>query len=185
MANLIFAAALFWIHAVHGFRMVVPTSRMNTNLFSSTSVSEQTTSNNPSQATSILESYSNQQNVFTVEDGKVGLGGGTSASNYWNTLAPSEIETVIGAVRELANQADLERTSQVKKEDGSTYGRLMLGICAGNTAEAIQTLKDWVAGLKLPKGLLHGMDVDGVPVEIDGAVYVKYSTGKFLLLFMK
>lgn len=53
----------------------------------------------------------------------------------------------------------------------------MLGICASSAAEGIATLKSWVTNLELPRGLLHGMDQDGVPLQIDGAVYIKYNSG--------
>jgi Domain of unknown function (DUF1824) len=55
--------------------------------------------------------------------------------------------------------------------------RVMLGICAPNAQEGIQTLKSWVSNLDLPRGLLHGMDQDGVPLQLDGAVYIKYNSG--------
>lgn len=55
--------------------------------------------------------------------------------------------------------------------------RVMLGICASNAQEGIQTLKSWVSYLDLPRGLLHGMDQDGVPLQLDGAVYIKYNSG--------
>lgn len=137
---------------------------------------------NYNEATSLLASYSNQQNQFTADDGNQGMGGGTSASKYWSTLSADKTQTVAHAVQSLTIQADYERTT-AKKKDGFAYGRVMLGICAGSTEEAIQTLKEWVAGLKLPKGLLHGMDLDGVPIEIKGGVYIKYSTGKSKLTF--
>ena len=55
----------------------------------------------------------------------------------------------------------------------------MLGFCASNAPEALSGLKSWVTNLDLPRGMLHGMDVDGVPIPVEelGAVYVKYSTG--------
>lgn len=53
----------------------------------------------------------------------------------------------------------------------------MLGICASSVQEGIATLKSWVANLNLPRGLLHGMDIDGVPLNIEGAVYIKYNSG--------
>lgn len=55
----------------------------------------------------------------------------------------------------------------------------MLGFCASNAPEALGGLKSWVTSLTLPRGMLHGMDVDGIPIPIEelGAVYVKYSTG--------
>ncbi len=61
----------------------------------------------------------------------------------------------------------------------SSSGRIMLGFCASNSPEALSGLKSWVTHLNLPRGMLHGMDVDGVPIPVEelGAVYVKYSTG--------
>jgi len=55
----------------------------------------------------------------------------------------------------------------------------MLGFCASNAPEALGGLKSWVNSIALPRGMLHGMDVDGVPIPVEelGAVYVKYSTG--------
>ena len=75
------------------------------------------------------------------------------------------------AVRVLSEKAAEER------EKDSTQGRCMLGICASSTEEAVGTLKAWVTSLQLPRGLLHGMDKDGVPIEIEGGVYIKYKTG--------
>ena len=59
----------------------------------------------------------------------------------------------------------------------ATQGRVMLGICAASAAQGIATLKSWVTALALPRGLLHGMDKDGVPIDLDGAVYIKYNSG--------
>ena len=55
----------------------------------------------------------------------------------------------------------------------------MLCICAANAPEALSGLKSWVSSIDLPRGMLHGMDIDGVPIPVEdlGAVYVKYSTG--------
>lgn len=53
----------------------------------------------------------------------------------------------------------------------------MLGICASSATDGIAALKSFVSNLNLPRGLLHGMDQDGVPLQIDGAVYIKYSSG--------
>jgi hypothetical protein len=59
----------------------------------------------------------------------------------------------------------------------SINGRVMLGICASTAEEGLATLKSWVPTLGLPRGLLHGMDEDGVPLQLDGAVYIKYNSG--------
>ena len=64
-----------------------------------------------------------------------------------------------------------------ERDRDSTLGRCILGICAASAEEGIATLKAWVTGLDLPRGLLHGMDKDGIPLDINGAVYIKYNTG--------
>lgn len=58
-----------------------------------------------------------------------------------------------------------------------TQGRCILGICAQSAEEGIATLKAWVTALALPRGLLHGMDKDGVPIDLSGGVYIKYNSG--------
>jgi hypothetical protein len=75
------------------------------------------------------------------------------------------------AVRFLSEQAANERNQD------STKGRCMLGICASSLEEGIFTLKSWVTTLQLPRGLLHGADVDGVQMKLDGGVYIKYNSG--------
>jgi len=75
------------------------------------------------------------------------------------------------AVMLLSNEAARERA------EDSTRGRCMLGICAPSAEDGIATLKSWVTSLQLPRGLLHGMDKDGVPLQLDGAVYIKYNSG--------
>lgn len=76
-----------------------------------------------------------------------------------------------GAVRLLSQKAGEERTAD------ATMGRCMLGICASSSQEGISTLKSWVTGLELPRGLLHGMDKDGEPLDLKGGVYIKYNSG--------
>ena len=75
------------------------------------------------------------------------------------------------AVLLLNQRAAEERTAD------STLGRCMLGICASSASDGIQALKSWVSALELPRGLLHGMDKDGLPLEIEGPVYIKYNSG--------
>jgi len=41
----------------------------------------------------------------------------------------------------------------------------MLGFCAENVPEALLGLKTWIPSLGLPRGLLHGLDVDGVAID--------------------
>jgi len=69
-----------------------------------------------------------------------------------------------------------KEATELRQKD-STKGRVMLGICASSAAEGVQTLKSWVTALELPRGLLHGLDKDGVPIELEGAVYIKYNSG--------
>ncbi len=54
----------------------------------------------------------------------------------------------------------------------------MLGICAETAERGVHTLKEWVTALKLPRGRLHGMDKEGVALDMSdfGAVYIKYSS---------
>ena len=55
--------------------------------------------------------------------------------------------------------------------------RVMLGICAPDAAGGLAALKAWVTDLGLPRGKLHGLDIDGVeqpPPE--GPVFVKYNS---------
>ena len=53
----------------------------------------------------------------------------------------------------------------------------MLGICAPSAEDGLASLKTWTAELGLPKGKLHGMDRDGVPVDPPkGAVFIKYNS---------
>lgn len=62
--------------------------------------------------------------------------------------------------------------------DQASVGRVMLGICAQDAIEGVNTLKAWVTCLDLPKGPIHGMDIDGVPIDMSnfGAVYIKYNS---------
>jgi hypothetical protein len=83
----------------------------------------------------------------------------------------ASLHQLADAVKLLSQQAAIERQAD------PTVGRCMLGICASSVQEGIATLKAWVAALQLPRGLLHGMDKDGIPLDIQGAVYIKYNSG--------
>ncbi|MGK3741390.1 MAG: hypothetical protein ACI90V_008243, partial [Bacillariaceae sp.] len=63
------------------------------------------------------------------------------------------------------------------RDRDSTTGRCMLGVCAPSAEVGLATLKAWVTSLDLPRGLLHGMDKDGIPLDINGPVYIKYNSG--------
>ena len=54
----------------------------------------------------------------------------------------------------------------------------MAGICAEDAHQGIAALKQWVEALRLPKGRLHGMDVNGTALNMDhfGPVYIKYNS---------
>ena len=98
---------------------------------------------------------------------------------YYNPDIKGETPDSSDELREQAREAVeyLNRVAADQRAQDATRGRCMLGICASSTEEAIATLKSWVTGLNLPRGLLHGMDKDGVPIEIEGGVYIKYNTG--------
>lgn len=124
-------------------------------------------------ATLTLSGYDQSQQTFIQADGSQGMGGGLSALNHILSLDGATRTSLQDAVRTLTSQAHSERALD------SAKGRIMLGFCASNAPEALTGLKSWVANLDLPRGMLHGMDVDGVPIPVEdlGSVYVKYSTG--------
>lgn len=101
------------------------------------------------------------------------MGGGTSALNHVRSLSETSRSSLRDAVRTLIARAHVER------DVDSSKGRIMLGFCSANVPEALSGLKTYVSELALPRGNLHGMDVDGVPIPPEelGSVYVKYSTG--------
>ncbi|KAG7364633.1 DUF1824 domain containing protein [Nitzschia inconspicua] len=118
------------------------------------------TINSLDDATSILSEwdrlYNPDNNVESAQDDNV-------IQEKRLSLAP--------AVRLLSEMATQERNAD------STQGRCMLGICASSAEEGVATLKSWVTALNLPRGLLHGMDKDGVPLDLSGGVYIKYNSG--------
>lgn len=73
----------------------------------------------------------------------------------------------------LLNQAATDEREATR----GTGGRVMLGICADSAEQGLGCLKSWVPSLQLPRGLLHGMDDNGVPIEIKDGVYIKYNSG--------
>eukprot|EP00553_Chaetoceros_curvisetus_P004784 CAMPEP_0204622786 /NCGR_PEP_ID=MMETSP0717-20131115/8476_1 /ASSEMBLY_ACC=CAM_ASM_000666 /TAXON_ID=230516 /ORGANISM="Chaetoceros curvisetus" /LENGTH=243 /DNA_ID=CAMNT_0051637629 /DNA_START=23 /DNA_END=751 /DNA_ORIENTATION=- len=126
-----------------------------------------------SSATSTLQHYEDMQLDY-VNKSPIGKGGGTAALKFMQTkLAPVDREKIRIAVLTLVDEAHRQRAAN------SAEGRIILGICAENVDEALLGLKTWVPTLNLPRGLLHGMDVDGVPIPPEelGSVYVKYNTG--------
>ncbi|KAL3805334.1 hypothetical protein HJC23_009041 [Cyclotella cryptica] len=160
---------------VHSFTPSPIFVRHRSYFFSSFTQSTIETSNNNqiNNATQILQSYDASQQQFIASDGNQGMGGGLSAYNHIRSLDPSTRTSLREAILTLVNQAHTER------EADSSQGRIMLGICASNAPEALAGLKSYVTSLSLPRGMLHGMDIDGVPIPIEdlGSVYIKYSTG--------
>ncbi|KAL7519951.1 hypothetical protein ACHAWX_004706 [Stephanocyclus meneghinianus] len=160
---------------VHSFTPSLNTVRHHSYFFSSFTQSTIETSNDNQihNATQILQSYDSSQQLFIASDGNQGMGGGLSAYNHIRSLDASSRTSLREAILTLVNQAHTER------ETDSSRGRIMLGICASNAPEALAGLKSYVTSLSLPRGMLHGMDIDGVPIPIEdlGSVYIKYSTG--------
>lgn len=60
--------------------------------------------------------------------------------------------------------------------EAAPAGGVQLGILALDSKEAVAALGEWTRGLGLNRGLLTGADVDGVPVEVPGPVFVKYAS---------
>ena len=59
----------------------------------------------------------------------------------------------------------------------SVSSRVMMGICAPDAEGGLVALKAWTADLGLPRGRLHGLDVDGEPVDPPaGPVFIKYNS---------
>jgi Domain of unknown function (DUF1824) len=114
------------------------------------------------EATQILSEWDRMYNAE-----KLFTSGGTAPA------AESEIlrSKLPDAIRTLNDRATNERLAD------STKGRCMLGICAASANEGVAALKSWVTSLELPRGLLHGMDKDGIPLELNGGVYIKYNSG--------
>ena len=142
-------------------------------LASSAVSSEESTANLIEEKSLVLRHYDQLQMAYMKEN-PIGLGGGTSALQFLqNHLTSEDRERMRDALATLVNEAHKQRS-----QDSST-GRIMLGICAENVDEALIGLKTWVPSLNLPRGLLHGMDIDGKPIPPEelGSVYIKYNTG--------
>lgn len=116
-----------------------------------------------SAADAILAAYDQDHRASATAPGSEGLGGGSTATAW---AQQQEGEPLADAVRTLCVAAD-ER-----------MGRVMLGICAEDAGEGVVALKSWVANLSLPRGVLHGMDKDGEPLDMStfGGVYIKYNS---------
>ena len=144
------------------------------------------------------QQQSNNDMMMEIGNGKSG-GAGTFALQFIQTQLSKkkDYEHLRNAILILTNEAHRQREQSViatisnsnntnNSNNSNTItedkqnGRIMLGICAENVQEGLMGLKTWVDALTLPRGLLHGLDVDGQPMENPeslGAVYLKYNTG--------
>jgi hypothetical protein len=95
--------------------------------------------------------------------------------NFSGNSLPNEVEELRSSLPEAVKL--LNEAATAERDEDFRTGRIMLGICASSRDDGIATLKSWVTNLGLPRGLLHGADKDGVPLEIEGGVYIKYNTG--------
>ena len=103
---------------------------------------------------------------------------GEASTKFVDTY-DGDIEEIRQAVLSLAEYAANERA-----DSSMSSGRLMLGICGLNVEDCLGGLKTWVTSLQLPRGLLHGADVAGVPIDTStfGRAFIKYNTGKLIIL---
>ena len=124
------------------------------------------------EATSILAAHDAEQMAFTRQSAGE-LTAGEAASKFVDEYS-GNMDDLRDAVRTIVECAAEERAS----EDISS-GRIMLGICGTSVEECIGCLKSWVTNLDLPRGLLHGADVAGVPIDTAtfGRAFIKYNTG--------
>lgn len=68
--------------------------------------------------------------------------------------------------------AELRAATRALVRAAPTDG-VRLGVLAGDAREATGALGEWVSALGLNRGMLTGADVDGVPVEVAGPIFVK------------
>ena len=149
---------------------VLPSSALVKNEIISTPTNS---SDGISNATFVLRSHDEAQRQYMTNDGNRGVGGGYSAYMHILSLDAPARSSLRESIRTLIRRAHDER------DRDSSLGRIMLGICASNAPEALGGLKSWVSNCTLPRGMLHGMDIDGTPIPVEelGSVYIKYSTG--------
>lgn len=109
-------------------------------------------------ARSLLSAYDQGHRRAAAEGGE-GMGGAISA-NKW--AASADREALAAAMQTVSSHAE----------------RVMLGFCADDVDSGVRALKSWVGALSLPRGRLHGMDADGVPLDMStfGSCYIKYNS---------
>jgi len=98
-------------------------------------------------------------------------------------VAPAESDGAAAFLKEREQRCTTECTAS-EDDEARTAVRLLasasrevrLGVAAAQQQEAVKSLGEWVRALDLTKGLLHGADVDGEPLEIIGNVFIKYAS---------
>lgn len=115
------------------------------------------------EAERLLAEYDRGHQAAAKSPGAQGLGGALTANEWGLTMPRPPLSDAVRRMTDAAIQAD---------------GRIMLGFCADDAAAGIAALKAWVTALELPRGVLHGMDRDGVPIDMStfGSVYIKYNS---------
>ena len=113
-------------------------------------------------ASALLAAYDEGHRATAAQPGSEGLGGAISANAWAAEQPPAPLGEAVRALLAAAKPGD---------------GRIMLGFCADDAASGVAALKAWVTSLGLPKGTLHGMDRDGVPLDMStfGSVYIKWT----------
>ncbi|VEU33478.1 unnamed protein product [Pseudo-nitzschia multistriata] len=160
---LVFVATAHSFTPVHQ-RVALQTSPLATKVFSSSQPDAATSPSVDSveEATRILSEW---DKIFNPESQ------GQKQDTEANEILTSSRDALKASVLLLSAAATEERNRD------SVMGRCMLGICAPSAEDGVAALKAWVTALELPRGLLHGMDKDGVPIDLSGSVYIKYNSG--------
>ena len=116
-----------------------------------------------SDAERLLAEYDADHRAAAASAGASGLGGALTANAWAVSADRAPLAAAVKAMRLAAMPSN---------------GRIMLGICAQDASEGLAALKAWVSRLHLPRGVLHGMDRDGVPLDMSefGSVYIKYNS---------
>jgi len=145
-----------------------PSSIIDTGSTSTTITSSTPFINSIDEASQILSKWDEQfvgANPSSFDSNKLYDNINSINNDYLYTLLPD-------AVRYL-NMVATKQYEEVGK------GRVILGVCANNAADGTRALKSWVTELQLPRGLLYGLDENGVPKKNIGnsnGLYLKYNS---------